>query len=103
TGIARLTRGEFFKLRNQDFVTACVSQGMKTRRILWRHLMPNALAPVMVSVSFGVASAVLIESSLSFLGFRVRPPTPRLGGFLREAGSVLGIARWLSIFPRHAL
>src|SRR5262249_8841026 len=103
TGIARLTRGEFFKLRNQDFVTACVSQGMKTRRILWRDLMPNALAPVMVSVSFGIASAILIESSLSFLGFGVRPPTPSWGELLREAESVLDIAWWLTIFPGLAI
>ncbi|MFO1464502.1 MAG: ABC transporter permease [bacterium] len=103
TGIARLTRGEFLKLRNQDFVAACLSQGMPTRRILWRHLMPNALAPVMVSATFGIASAILIESSLSFLGFGVRPPTPSWGELLSQAKSVIDVAWWLTTFPGLAI
>lgn len=103
TGIARLTRGEFLKLRNQDFVTACLSQGMPTRRILGRHLLPNAMAPVLVSASFGIASAILIESSLSFLGFGVRPPTPSWGELLSQAKSVIDVAWWLTTFPGLAI
>ncbi|MCE9625509.1 MAG: ABC transporter permease [Deltaproteobacteria bacterium] len=103
TGIARLTRGEFLKLRNQDFVTACLSQGMPTRRILFRHLLPNAMAPVMVSATFGIASAILIESSLSFLGFGVRPPTPSWGELLSQAKSVIDVAWWLTTFPGMAI
>ncbi|HKY62852.1 MAG TPA: ABC transporter permease [bacterium] len=103
TGIARLTRGEFLKLRNQDFVTACLSQGMPTRRILFRHLLPNAMAPVLVSATFGIAAAILIESSLSFLGFGVRPPTPSWGELLSQAKSAIDVAWWLTTFPGLAI
>ncbi len=103
TGIARLVRGEFLKLRNQDFIVACRAQGMKTRRIIARHILPNALAPVLVSASFGIASAILIESSLSFLGFGVQPPTPSWGDLLSQSRDFIDIAWWLTIFPGIAI
>lgn len=103
TGIARLSRGEFLKLRDQDFVTACRSQGMKTRRIIFRHILPNALAPVLVSATFGIAAAILIESSLSFLGFGVQPPTPSWGDLLSQSRAFMDIAWWLTIFPGAAI
>jgi peptide/nickel transport system permease protein len=103
TGIARLVRGEFLKIRHQDFIVACHSQGMKTRRIIFRHILPNALAPVFVSATFGVASAILIESSLSFLGFGVQPPTPSWGDLLSQSRDFIDIAWWLTIFPGLAI
>ncbi len=103
TGIARLSRGEFLKLRDQDFVTACRSQGMKTRRIIFRHILPNALAPVLVSATFGIAAAILVESSLSFLGFGVQPPTPSWGDLLSQSRAFMDIAWWLTIFPGAAI
>ncbi len=103
TGIARLVRAEFLKLRDQDFVVACRSQGMKTGRIIWRHVLPNAMAPVLVSATFGIASAVLIESSLSFLGFGVQPPTPSWGDILSGAREYITTAWWLTVFPGAAI
>ena len=68
TGVARLVRGEFLRLRNLDFVSSAIALGFPTRRIIFQHILPNALGPVLVNATFGVASAILIESSLSFLG-----------------------------------
>jgi peptide/nickel transport system permease protein len=68
TGVARLVRGEFLRLRNQDFVTAAQALGFPTSRIIFQHVLPNALGPVLVAAAFGVASAILLESSLAFLG-----------------------------------
>ncbi len=103
TGIARLVRGEFLKLRDQDFVVACRSEGMSTFRILWRHILPNSLAPVLVSATFGIASSILIESSLSFLQFGVKPPTPSWGDILSQSRNFIDIAWWLTIFPGIAI
>ena len=74
TAIARYTRAEFLKTRNQDFVTASIALGNSNRRTIFRHILPNAVAPVMVSVAFGIAQAILIESSLSFLGLVLQLP-----------------------------
>ncbi len=68
TGVARLVRGEFYRLRNLDFVTSAIALGFSTRRVIFQHILPNALGPVLVAATFGVAAAILIESSLSFLG-----------------------------------
>lgn len=103
TGIARLVRAEFLKLRNQDFVTAIRAAGARPARIMFRHILPNALAPVLVSLSFGVASSILAESSLSFLGFGVQPPTPSWGDTLSQARDFMDIAWWLTIFPGLAI
>lgn len=103
TGIARLVRGEFLKLRNQEFVTSIQAAGARIPRIIFRHILPNSLAPVMVSASFGVASAILIESSLSFLGFGVQPPTPSWGDILSQSRDFMDIAWWLTLFPGVAI
>ncbi|MDO8520155.1 MAG: ABC transporter permease [Deltaproteobacteria bacterium] len=103
TGIARLVRGEFLKLRNQDFVTGIRASGASAARIIFRHILPNAMAPVMVSASFGVASAILVESSLSFLGFGVQPPTPSWGDILSQSRDFMDIAWWLTLFPGIAI
>lgn len=103
TGIARLVRGEFLKLRSQDFVQAIEACGASSFRIIFKHIMPNALAPVLVSASFGVASAILVESSLSFLGFGVQPPTPSWGEILSQSRDFMDFAWWLTLFPGVAI
>lgn len=102
TGVARLIRGEFLRLRKQDFVVAGQALGFTNARIIFRHVLPNALAPVLVAAAFGVASAILIESSLSFLGFGVKVPTPTWGSILSSARESW-IYWWLTMFPGAAI
>lgn len=102
-GIARLVRGEFFRLRKQDFVLAGKVGGAGAGRLIFRHILPNSLAPVFVSATFGVASAILIESSLSFLGFGVQPPTPSWGEVLSQSRDFMDFAWWLALFPGLAI
>jgi peptide/nickel transport system permease protein len=85
TSIARYVRGEFIRLREIDFSVAASALGASHGRIIFRHIMPNALAPVFVTVTFGIASAILIEAGLSWLGFGVMPPDPSWGNILRAA------------------
>jgi peptide/nickel transport system permease protein len=101
-GIARLTRNEFLKVRNLDYVTAAVSLGVPTPRILIRHILPNALAPVLVSVLLGIAAAILTESGLSFLGIGVPADLVTWGSILNEARSNT-FAWWLAVFPGAAI
>ncbi len=102
-GITRLVRAEFLSLKERDFVLAVKAMGAGAPRIIFGHILPNALAPVLVSATLGVASAVLTESALSFLGIGVQPPTPSWGNMLTQGQSVLGIAWWLSFFPGMAI
>ena len=101
-GIARLTRNEFLKVRNLDYVTAAVSLGVPTPRILLRHILPNALAPVLVSIVLGIAAAILTESGLSFLGIGVPADLVTWGSILNEARSNT-FAWWLAVFPGAAI
>ena len=101
-GIARFTRSEFLKIRNLDYVTAALALGVSTRKIMFRHIFPNALAPVMVSVVLGVSGAILLESSLSFLGIGVPAETVSWGSILNEARSNT-FAWWLALFPGAAI
>lgn len=103
TGVARLVRGECLKLKNRDFVRAAVVSGAKDSRIIWRHLLPSAIAPVLISATFGIAGAILAESSLSFLGFGVPPSTPSWGSMLSEAQQFTDIAWWLTLAPGSAI
>ncbi|HKI80093.1 MAG TPA: ABC transporter permease, partial [Pseudodesulfovibrio sp.] len=98
-GVARLVRAETLSIRERDYVLAVRAAGAGTRRIIFRHIMPNAMGPVLVSATLGVAGAILTESSLSFLGLGVQPPDPSWGNILMEGKEVLGIAWWLSVFP----
>jgi peptide/nickel transport system permease protein len=98
-GTARFVRAEFFSLREQDFVTAAKALGLPERRIIFRHMMPNALAPVLVSASIGVASAILTESALSFLGFGVQPPYATWGNILADGKDFIFDAPWLFFIP----
>jgi peptide/nickel transport system permease protein len=101
---ARFVRAEFFKLRKQDFVQAAVSLGLPLRSILFRHMLPNAIAPVLVNATFGIAGAIFIEAALSFLGFGVAPPTPSWGQILSLGVSTTGrFLWWLTLFPGLAI
>ncbi len=82
-GIARFSRGEILRIRESDYALAARAQGMSATRLVLRHLLPNSLAPVMVSVTFGIAVSILIEAGLSWLGFGVQPPQPSWGTILR--------------------
>lgn len=98
-GIARLIRAEVLTLKERDFVAASKVMGASDAWIVLRHLIPNALAPVMVSATLGIGGAILVESSLSFLGIGVQPPTPSWGSILMDGKSTLGAAWWLTVFP----
>lgn len=103
TGIARLVRGEFLKLRTMDYTVAGRALGFSSTRLIFKHLLPNAMGPVLVSASFGIASAILVESSLSFLGFGVQPPTPSWGAILSVSHDFIDFAWWLALFPGLAI
>ncbi len=102
-GVARLVRAETLSLRERDFVSAARLAGAGPVRILLVHVLPNAIAPVLVSATLGVAGAILTESALSFLGLGVQPPTPSWGNILMDGKDVLEIAPWLSLFPGLAI
>lgn len=103
TGMARLVRGEFLRLRGLEFVVGARALGCKAPRIIFRHILPNALSPLLVSITFGVASSILIESSLSFLGFGIQPPEPSWGDILSRSREYIDIAWWLMVFPGSAI
>lgn len=103
TGVARFVRAEFLKLKQLDFITALRALGASNRRIIFLHMLPNAMAPVLVSAVFGIAGAILTESSLSFLGFGVQPPTPSWGAILSQSRDYIEFAWWLIVFPGFAI
>ncbi len=102
-GVARLVRAETLSLRKRDFVLASKLAGAGPVRIMATHILPNAITPVLVSATLGVAGAILVESSLSFLGLGVQPPDPSWGNLLMDGKEVLEIAPWLSVFPGMAI
>ena len=102
-GVARLIRAEFLSLRQRDFVLAARALGGSDARLIFRHILPNAMSPVLVSATLGVAGAILTESALSFLGIGVQPPTPSWGNMLIVGKQTLGSAWWLSVFPGLAI
>jgi peptide/nickel transport system permease protein len=99
--IARLLRGEFLSLREREYVLGARASGCGNARLVFRHLLPNAMAPVIVAATFGIAYAILIEAGLSFLGLGVQPPTPSWGNMLTDAQSltVLESMPWLWLPP----
>lgn len=105
TGIARLVRGEVLRVKNLDFVKNAKVSGVKTRRILMEHILPNSITPALVSATFNVASAILVESSLSFLGFGVQPPTASWGSIIQVANTYVltPSGRWLTVYPAVAI
>lgn len=98
-GPARLLRGEILSLKEREFIQAARAIGASHFRIIARHLLPNAIGPVLVSATLGIAGAILLESGLSFLGLGVQPPTPSWGNILIESKSTLGVAWWITVFP----
>jgi peptide/nickel transport system permease protein len=102
-GVARLVRAEVMSLRERDFMVAAQAIGLKPSHIIFRHALPNALAPVFVSAVLGVAGAILVESALSLLGIGVQPPMASWGNILTEGKSTLGVAWWLSVCPGLAI
>ncbi len=101
-GIARFTRNEFLRIRNLDYVTSAIALGATHREVMFKHILPNALAPVIVSVVLGIAGAILVESSLSFLGIGVPAELVTWGSILHEASSTT-FAWWLAVFPGFAI
>jgi peptide/nickel transport system permease protein len=102
-GPARLVRAEILSLREREFVHAAQAAGASGRRMIARHLIPNAVGPVLVSATLGVAGAILIESSLSFLGFGVPPPNATWGNILADGKRFIFDAPWLTLVPGTAI
>ena len=98
-GVARLVRAELLSLKEREFVLAARVLGASSWRLITRHLLPNAMAPVLVSATLGVGGAILTESVLSYLGLGVQPPTPSWGNILNEGRIALGVAWWLTLSP----
>ena len=102
-GVTRLVRAEVLSLRERDFILAARALGASDARIIFRHILPNALSPVLVSATLGVAGAILTESALSFLGIGVQPPTPSWGNILTSGKDYIEFGWWLSLFPGLAI
>lgn len=102
-GVARLVRGQFLAIREMDYVTAARALGARDFKLIFGHILPNALSPVYVSAVMGVAGAILTESALSFLGIGVQPPRASWGSILTAGKDHLEIAWWLSVFPGLAI
>jgi len=102
-GVARLVRAEVLAIREMDYIMAARCIGCSDLRIILRHILPNALSPVLVAATLGVAGAILTESALSFLGIGVQPPTPSWGNILTSGKDYIEFAWWLSLFPGLAI
>jgi peptide/nickel transport system permease protein len=102
-GVTRLVRADFITLRERDFVTAARAIGASDLRIIFLHILPNALASILVAATLGIAGAILTESALSFLGIGVQPPTPSWGNILTAGKDNIDIAWWLSLYPGLAI
>jgi peptide/nickel transport system permease protein len=102
-GYARLVRGQILKVRQMEFVTAAEALGARSPRIIFRHLLPNVLSPVIVMATLGLAGAILAEAALSFLGLGVQPPTPSWGAMLTTGRQYLGLANHLAVYPGIAI
>nr|MBP9561278.1 ABC transporter permease [Syntrophorhabdaceae bacterium] len=102
-GIARLVRAEVLGIKNKEFVLAAKAQGFTEKRIIFGHVLPNALTPVYVVATLSIGGAILTESALSFLGIGVQPPTPSWGNILTQAKDNIEVAWWLSLYPGLAI
>jgi peptide/nickel transport system permease protein len=102
-GTARIVRGEVLSLREREFVQAATALGYSKPRIILRHLIPNALGPVIVAATLGIGNTIVLEAGLSFLGLGVQPPTPSWGSMVASGRNVLLNAWWLSTFPGLAI
>jgi peptide/nickel transport system permease protein len=102
-GLCRLVRAEFLSLRERDFVYSAKIQGVSDLRIIFRHILPNAMGPVYVSATLSVGGAILIESALSFLGLGVQIPVPSWGNILTNGKYYMDYAWWMTVFPGLAI
>jgi peptide/nickel transport system permease protein len=102
-GISRLTRAEILSLRNREFIVAARAMGQHPFATLWRHLLPNAFTPVLIQTTLLIGNLILLESSLSFLGLGIQPPTPSWGNLISEGQAVLVQSWWIATFPGAAL
>ena len=102
-GSARLVRAEILSLKEREFIQAERALGASDARIITRHLIPNAIGPVLINATLGIAGAILLESGLSFLGLGVQPPDPSWGNILIESKATLGVAWWITVFPGLAI
>lgn len=102
-GVTRLVRAEFLSLSSREFILASRTLGAKDKRLIFKHLLPNSLTPIIVSTVLGVAGAVLLESGLSFLGLGVRPPDASWGNILADGREYIQFAWWLSLYPGLAI
>jgi len=102
-GITRLVRADFISLKERDFVLAARAMGAGDLRIIFLHILPNAMTSILVATTLGVAGAILTESALSFLGIGVQPPTPSWGNILTAGKDNIDIAWWLSLYPGLAI
>jgi peptide/nickel transport system permease protein len=100
---ARLARGQVLSLREREFVEATRALGASPGRIIWRHLLPNSLAPILVQASFDMGGAILSAAGLSFIGFGAQPPTPEWGVMISEGRKFISTQPWLSLFPGLAI
>jgi ABC-type dipeptide/oligopeptide/nickel transport system permease subunit len=102
-GFARVTRATVLALRENEYVDAARTVGLRDWQIIFRHILPNGIAPIIVMTSISLALAILVEASLSFLGLGIQPPTPSLGGLLKDALGFMEQAPWMAIFPGLAI
>jgi peptide/nickel transport system permease protein len=102
-GMARLVRGEVLSLRVREYVQAARALGASDARIVWRHLLPGVLAPVIVAATLGVGGAIMAEAALSFVGLGARPPTPSWGAMVADGRDLLRVAPWVSLMPGLAI
>ncbi len=101
--LTRLVRGEILSIREREFILAAKGLGLRDIRILFMHILPNIISPIVITATLGVGSAILVESALSFLGLGVQPPTPSWGNILTIGKDYITSAWWLSLFPGLAI
>lgn len=97
--VARLVRGQFLSLREKEFVEAALAMGAKPGRIIWRHILPNSLGPIIIWLTLSIPGLIMTEAGLSFIGLGVRPPTPSWGGMLSEGWRAMRTSPWLAYVP----
>jgi peptide/nickel transport system permease protein len=102
-GTSRLVRGEVLRLREEAYIKAAEALGARRRQIIFRHLLPNSLGPLLVASTLGIGDVILLEAGLSFLGLGIQPPTPSWGGMILDSKEVLVSAPWAGIFPGLAI
>jgi peptide/nickel transport system permease protein len=102
-GTSRIVRGEVLRLREESYVRAAEALGASRRRVIFRHLLPNTLGPLLVAATLGVGDVILLEAGLSFLGLGIQPPAPSWGGMIQDAREVLVTAPWAGVFPGVAI